>query len=89
MANILAGSERSVDCIIVGLEMNQRVSVGRVLLLINPTLHMIVILKESILNKPWCYHVICNENQKGISVISMKKFRRLWFLLVLGEFNSF
>jgi len=68
----LAGNEKIVDCNIAGMEQNQRVSVGRVLLLISPTQHAIVILKELILNKPWCCHVICNENQKGISIISMK-----------------
>jgi hypothetical protein len=70
--NILAGSERRVDCNTAGLELHQRVSVGRVLLLISPTLHMIVILKESILNKSWCFHVTCNDSQKGISVNSIK-----------------
>jgi hypothetical protein len=47
--NILAGSERRVYCNTAGLELNQRVSVGRVLSLISPTLHIILILKESVL----------------------------------------
>ena len=33
---------------------------------------MIVILKESILNGPWCFHVKGSENWKGFSVILMK-----------------
>ena len=35
-------------------------------------MHMIVILKESILNKPRYFHGKCNENQEGFSVILMK-----------------
>ena len=54
------------------MKLNQRVSVDRVLLLISPTMHMIVILKGSILNRPWCFHVKCNENQMEFSVILMK-----------------
>jgi hypothetical protein len=50
----LAGSERRVGCNIAEMELNQRVTVGRVLLLISPTQHAILILKESILNKPYC-----------------------------------
>jgi ribosomal protein L19 len=78
-----------VDCNIAGLELNQRVSVDRVLLLISPTLHRIVILKESILNRPWCFHVKGNENQKGVFCYLNEKFRRLWSLPEMGKFNSF
>lgn len=33
---------------------------------------MTVILKESILNRPWCFYVKGSENQKGFSVILVK-----------------
>jgi len=35
-------------------------------------MHMIVILKGSILNRPWCFHIKCNENQTEFSVILIK-----------------
>jgi hypothetical protein len=33
---------------------------------------MILIIEEYIFKKPGCFHVIRSDNQKGISVISMK-----------------